>query len=86
MANKKPIIQRDSVFNFSTPPKKPKSGKVQKSESPKVNKSTKGDMGRTRYTTYLRPDLIKSIKRYALDHDQDDYEVVELALEKFLGV
>lgn len=34
-----------------------------------------------KYTTHLRPETIKAIKRYALDHDMKDYEVAQLAFD-----
>ena len=37
-----------------------------------------------RYTTYLRPETIKAIKRLAVDEERNDYEVVQEALDKYL--
>ena len=38
-----------------------------------------------KYTTHLLPTTIKSVKRYAFEHDMKDYEVVQMALEQFLA-
>ncbi len=38
-----------------------------------------------KYTTHLRPETIKAIKRAALDSDRKDYEVVQAALDKYLN-
>ena len=37
-----------------------------------------------RYTTYLRPETIKAIKRLAVDEERNDYEVVQEALDEYL--
>ena len=51
------------------------SGQVDKKVKPQVEK----------YTTHLRPETIKAIKRAALDSDRKDYEVVQAALDKYLN-
>ncbi len=38
-----------------------------------------------KYTTHLRPETIKAIKRAALDSDRKDYEVVQAALDQYLN-
>jgi len=37
-----------------------------------------------KYTTHLRPETIKAIKRLALEQDSKDYEVVQKALDVYL--
>ena len=37
-----------------------------------------------KYTTHLTAKVIKEIKRYAIDNDLKDYEVMQEAIEKFL--
>jgi len=37
-----------------------------------------------KYTTRLKPTLIKQIKHYALEHDCKDYEVVEWAVTEYI--
>lgn len=39
---------------------------------------------RERYTSRLPRSLVKALKRYALDHDLNDYEVLEQAAREFL--
>jgi hypothetical protein len=39
---------------------------------------------RERYSTRLLPETIKAIKLYAVQHELNDYEVVEKALEQLL--
>ena len=36
-----------------------------------------------KYSTQLPPELIKWVKRYALDHDIKDYELILTALEDY---
>jgi HNH endonuclease len=36
-----------------------------------------------KYTTHLRLDTIKAIKRWALDHEMKDYEVAQDAFDQF---
>ena len=50
------------------------SGKSQKTTKPQVEK----------YTTHLRPETIKAVKRAALDRDRKDYEIVQAALDAYL--
>ena len=37
-----------------------------------------------RYATYLRPETIKRLRRYAVDHELPDYQVVQKAIDDFL--
>lgn len=53
---------------------KPTSGQVVKKTKPQVVK----------YTTHLKPETIKELKRYAFERDLKDYEVVKEAIENFL--
>jgi hypothetical protein len=39
---------------------------------------------RRRYTTYLKPQTIKAIKRQAVDGERNDYEIVQEALDEYL--
>ena len=52
-----------------------------KSTSRLVNNSTNQQI--VRYTTYLDPEMIKIIKRYAVDNDTKDMLVVQKALDEF---
>ncbi len=58
----------------STQADKTTSTQVVKTEKPQIDK----------YTTHLRPKTIKAVKRWSLDHDMKDYEVVQQALNEFL--
>lgn len=42
------------------------------------------DDGRKQFLTYMRTDLIKEVKKVALDQERPAYEVVEDAVEEFL--
>ncbi len=55
---------------------------VDKSTGRQVDKSTSLQV--VKYTTHLRSDSVKAIKRYAFDHEIDDYEVVQQAVDAFL--
>lgn len=37
-----------------------------------------------RYATYLRPESIKAVQRYAFEREVSDYEVVQRAIDEFL--
>ena len=51
--------------------------------SPPTKKSTKPLA--EKYTTHLRPDTIKAIKRAAVETDQKDYQIVQQALDAYLN-
>jgi hypothetical protein len=65
---------------------------------PQADKSTKrnvdlltmgpdgeGEMPRRRYTTYVRPETIKAVKRLAVEGERNDYEIVQDALDEYLS-
>ena len=58
----------------SIPSSQPTSGQTNKTSKPLVEK----------YTTHLRPETIKAVKRVALESDRKDYEVVQAALDQYL--
>ncbi len=60
-------LSESLLFHQST------SGQVDKPAKPHVDK----------YTTHLRPETIKAIKRWAFEHEIKDYEVVQIALDAF---
>lgn len=79
MSKKKQPINTDEVISelnesafFHAP--QPTSTQVDKPPKPPVFK----------YTTHLPRETIKAIKRYALEHDRKDYEIVLEAIEAFL--
>jgi hypothetical protein len=53
---------------------KPASGQVDKSANEKAE----------RYTTRLQPSIIKRVKRYAFEHEINDYDVVQNAIREYL--
>jgi hypothetical protein len=61
-------------------PTKPQTGKP---TSTQVDKPAKPQI--EKYTTHLVPATIKAVKRYALEHELKDYEVVQQALDVFLA-
>ncbi len=71
--------------------RKPANPQTRKSEirqagNPEILKTggqASGEAGK--YSTQLRAGTIKQIKRYALDHDLKDYEVVQAALDAYFG-
>ena|SRR6266516_4910176 len=80
------------------PQQKPVIPKVDKSTSIHVDKATKSSASPSPtpqirkqvkesvepYSTKLEPSLVKRIKQYALDHDENHYDVVRLAIIEFL--
>jgi hypothetical protein len=65
---------REVDKNTSIPSSEPTSGQTNKKSKPLVEK----------YTTHLRPETIKAVKRVALESDRKDYEVVQAALDQYL--
>jgi hypothetical protein len=37
-----------------------------------------------RYATYLRPQSIKEVRRYAFERDVHDYQIVQAAVDEYL--
>jgi hypothetical protein len=62
---------------------------VKKPTNPQVHKTTKKSPfvdsieKIEKYTTHLEPSIVKKIKRYALDQDIKDYQVIKEALLLF---
>lgn len=44
-----------------------------------------GEVPRRRYTTYVRPETIKAVKRLAVEGERNDYEIVQEALDEYLS-
>jgi len=79
MMNKRtPLVPREVV----TPAHLYTNPQVDNTTSLLVDKPTKPVV--EKYTTHLRPETIKAIKRTALEEDRKDYEIVQLALDAFL--
>ncbi len=71
----------ESEFGSQSAFFQPTNPQVVKPASPQVDKTTKSQV--EKYTTHLRPATIKAVKRYALEEDKKDYEVVQEALDLF---
>ena len=56
-----------------------------RSETLAVSKAPKRKDGRRPLLVYLDPELIKTLKKLALDRDQNVYEVVEAMLSASTG-
>jgi hypothetical protein len=52
--------------------------------TPQPGQDSRAEIPRRRYTTYLRPETIKAIKRLAVDGERNDYEIVQQAVDEFL--
>ncbi len=86
--------------NMYTSPQgdKPINPQVDKATSREVDITTSQQVGKStgtqtsksakplveKYTTHLRPETIKAIKRLAVESDRKDYEVVQQALDEYL--
>jgi len=57
---------------------------VDKETKPQTVKPTKPRV--VKYTTHLKPEAVKELKRYALENDLKDYEVMQKAVEMYLKV
>ena len=66
------------------------SGQGDKPTNPQTDKTVRGQTHKPtkplveKYTTHLRPETIKAVKRTALDQDRKDYEIVQAALDAYL--
>lgn len=60
------------------------SGEVDKETKPQTVKTVKPRVAK--YTTHLKPEVVKELKRYALENDLKDYEVMQEAVELYLKV
>jgi hypothetical protein len=78
MNNRTPLAQREVV----TPTHLYTSPQADNTTSPQTGKPARPQV--EKYTTHLRPETIKAIKRTALENDQKDYEVVQQALDAYL--
>ena len=58
------------------------SGQVDKRAKPQTVKATKPQV--VKYTTHLKPETIKEVKRYALENELKDYKVIQEAVELYL--
>ena len=72
-------------------PRKPESRKDRKTErlnareDESLQTRKQGTLKLDKYSTQLRGDTVKQIKRYALDTDRKDYEVVQEALDEYFA-
>lgn len=77
MQSRSPINKRDIVKSVDLYDSKQNNNP----SNIQTNKTTKPQV--VKYTTHLTPEIIKTIKRYAVEHDIKDYEVITMSLEKF---
>ena len=75
-ANGENDMQTSGQADMATTPQNQEAanGQNRKPTKPQVEK----------YTTHLRPETIKAVKRAALDRDRKDYEIVQAALDAYL--
>jgi len=73
LLNKREIV---TPINLYTKPQ------VVKNTKPQVHKEAKPQV--VKYTTHLKAETIKDIKRYSLENDLKDYEVLQEAVENYL--
>jgi hypothetical protein len=84
MSPKKQKLDTDqlaSEFESESAFFQPTNPQVGKSTKPQVDKPEKPQV--EKYTTHLRPETIKRVKRHALDQDKKDYEIVQEALDLY---
>ncbi len=69
---------------------KPTRRQVDKSTNPQVGEETSEQVGLStsppvvKYTTHLRSETIKAVKRVAFESERKDYEIVQEALDAYL--
>lgn len=76
------LYTKPQVDNESTQVDKTTSRQTDKEIKPQTAKPAKPRV--VKYTTHLRPEVVKDLKRYALENDQKDYEVMQEAVETYL--
>jgi len=80
------VNQQDSLLakkQTSSEVKKPTSQLVNFPTSKEVNQQ--GSKLLKKFGSYLPPETIKSLKRYAFENDQEVYEVLKEAIDLYLG-
>lgn len=77
-----PQVDKPTEYNKSIQVNKTTKPQTVKPVKPQVSKPVKPLV--VKYTTHLTKDLIKAVKRLALDTDKKDYEVVGEAIESYL--
>jgi hypothetical protein len=77
MHSRSPISKRDIVKSVDLYDSKQNDN----TSNIQANKPTKPQI--VKYTTHLTPEIIKTIKLYAVEHNIKDYEVLTMSLEKF---
>jgi hypothetical protein len=83
MATKEQLKEMLSKREVVTPINLYTKPQVDKTTKPQGNKEAKPQV--VKYTTHLKAETIKDIKRYSLEHDLKDYEVIQKAVENYLG-
>jgi hypothetical protein len=86
--NPENLKTRKPEIRESGKPETPKAGiqaitKPRKPETPKAG--NREAFKAMKYSTQLHPDVIKRLKRYALDNDVKDYTVVQDAITDYLA-
>ena len=88
LKNRNPLLEtkREAVtpVDLYTKPQvdKTTSGQVVKDTKLQTVKPVKLQV--VKYTTHLKPEIVKELKRYALENDLKDYEVMQEAVEMYL--
>jgi len=77
-----PQVDKTTESNKSIQVDKTTSTQTVKETKPQAVKETKPQI--VKYTTHLNPQIIKELKRYALDNDLKDYEVMQEAVIMYL--
>lgn len=82
---KQPLNTADVVSELSESAffQSPTSREIGKTISGQVDKTAKPQT--EKYTTHLLPETIQAIKLYAVQHRMKDYEVAQLAFDRFLA-
>lgn len=81
----KPTKQQESIQVDKTTSKQ-----VEEQTRPQADKPARGEVVKeasgqmAKYTTHLTPKAIKAVKRYALETDRKDYEIMQEAVEEYL--
>jgi hypothetical protein len=85
------LLDNQGSEALSEPDDKPTSPQNRKTTSRLAGKTTSQLVDKPakplvhKYTTHLRPETIKAVKRVAFENERKDYEIVQEALDAYLG-
>jgi hypothetical protein len=75
-----PVVIKPNTRDNHKKPANPQAGKILTSPTRAITEKPK------KYTTRLRPGLVKRLRLYAIEHDMNDYEVIQDAVIEYIKI